>query len=200
MVLPHSQEDSIGEHYGEGDPDSEVLFKQCSAVMPATTIDRRIRRQGGNPYHLTEAATKNAAAAEAPREHRGHRRRGARKSRSRSGRRTVRPGGRRRRRLTRVVAAAATAAVEVWTTAEAAETVSMCRSSSRSKRRNAEAGAAAAAGALRSRLRLRPRPVSPGRRPHQRGAWVRCGHGCERGDGGGTTRPIAHVGDLATIG
>ena len=92
---------AIGEHYGDGGSDSEVLFKQCSAVMPATTIDRRIRRQGGNPYHLTEAATKNAAAAEAPREHRGHRRRGARKSRSRSGRRTVRPGGdgRRRRRL-----------------------------------------------------------------------------------------------------
>jgi len=33
---------------------------------------------------------------------------------------------------------------------------------------------------------------------HQRGAWERCGHGCERGDGGGTTRSIAHVDDLAT--
>ena len=138
---------AIGEHrsYRGETPTLKCCLKQCSAVMPATTIDRRIRRQGGNPYHLTEAATKNAAAAEAPREHRGHRRRGARKSRSRSGRRTVRPGGRRRRRLSRVVAAAATAAVEVLTTAtaEAAETVSMCRSSSRSKRRNAEAGAAA---------------------------------------------------------
>ena len=34
---------------------------------------------------------------------------------------------------------------------------------------------------------------------HQRGARVRCGHGCERGDGGGTTRSIAHMDDLATI-
>ena len=35
---------------------------------------------------------------------------------------------------------------------------------------------------------------------HQRGAWERCGHGCERGDGGGTARSIAHMDDLATIG
>ena len=35
---------------------------------------------------------------------------------------------------------------------------------------------------------------------HQRGAWEGCGHGCERGDGGGTTRSIAHVDDLATLG
>ena len=151
-----------------GDSDSEVLFKQCSAVMPATTIDRRIRRQGGNPYHLTEAATKNAAA-EAAREHRGHRRRGARKSRSRSGRRTVRPGGdgRRRRRLSRAVAAAAAAAVKVLTTAAAAAaaTVSAARCGH---------GCVCAHGLFF---------LDAGRT-----SVARCGHGCERGDGGGTTR------------
>ena len=51
---------AIGEHrsYRGETPTLKCCLKQCSAVMPATTIDRRIRRQGGNPYHLTEAATK----------------------------------------------------------------------------------------------------------------------------------------------